>query len=74
MQYEQTNEKVTVMDGLPVAVTGPLSLTEDPQIQRFRKYLLILLGVFLFWNTGRLQILDNRFTGEVNFDQSNFIG
>ncbi|CAF3229750.1 unnamed protein product [Rotaria socialis] len=47
MQYEQTNEKVTVMDGLPVAVTGPLSLTEDPQIQRFRKYLLILLGVFL---------------------------
>jgi hypothetical protein len=47
MQYEQTNEKVTMIDGLPVVITRPLSATEDPQIQRIRKYLLIIVGVFL---------------------------
>ena len=50
MQYQAETEKVAMMDArdmatLHVVTPRPLLLTEDRDIQRTRKILLIILGV-----------------------------
>ncbi|CAF4750166.1 unnamed protein product [Rotaria sp. Silwood1] len=45
MQFEERTEKVLITDGPDLPALQSLSLTEDPQIQRTRKILLIILGV-----------------------------
>jgi hypothetical protein len=47
MQYKPENEKMVMMDGPYIAAPRPLLLTEDHQVQRTRKVLLIILGVLL---------------------------
>jgi hypothetical protein len=47
MQYKPENEKMVIMDGRYIAAPRPLLLTEDYQVQRTRKVLLIILGVCL---------------------------
>ncbi|CAF1405366.1 unnamed protein product [Rotaria sordida] len=47
MQYEPGTDKVAMMDTPYVPTTRPLALAEDPQVQRPRKVLLIMLGICL---------------------------
>jgi hypothetical protein len=47
MQYNQETEKVAMMNSSYMTVPKPLSLTEDHEVQRTRKILIIILGVFL---------------------------
>jgi hypothetical protein len=47
MQYKPENEKMVMMDGPYIAAPRPLFLTEDHQIRRTRKVLIIILGVLL---------------------------
>jgi hypothetical protein len=47
MQYKQETEKVAMMNSSYMTVTKPLSLTEDREVQRTRKILIIILGVCL---------------------------
>ncbi|CAF1269753.1 unnamed protein product [Rotaria sp. Silwood1] len=46
MKYEIENERVGMMNSNS-QVVKTLALVEDPQIQRYRKILLIILGIFL---------------------------
>ncbi|CAF3771104.1 unnamed protein product [Rotaria sp. Silwood1] len=46
MQYKQGSEKVDMINTSYIPVSRPLSLTEDPEIQRTRKILLIILSAF----------------------------
>jgi hypothetical protein len=47
MQYKPENEKVAMVAGPYTPVIRPLSLTEDREVQRTRKILMIILGVCL---------------------------
>ncbi|CAF4243644.1 unnamed protein product, partial [Rotaria sordida] len=47
MQYKQEGEKVGMINTSWIPVSKPLSSTEDPEVQRTRKILLIILGVCL---------------------------
>jgi hypothetical protein len=47
MQYNQETEKVAMMDSSYMTVPKPLLLTEDREVQRTRKILIIILGVCL---------------------------
>ncbi|CAF1418733.1 unnamed protein product [Rotaria sp. Silwood1] len=47
MQYKQESEKVGMINTFWMPVSKPISPAEDPEIQRTRKILLIILGVCL---------------------------
>jgi len=47
MQYKPEAEKVAMMGGPYTPGVQPVSLAEDPQVQRTRKVLMIILGVCL---------------------------
>jgi hypothetical protein len=47
MQYQPGAEKVAMMGGPYVLTSRPLTLAEDPQVQRARKVLLIMFGICL---------------------------
>ncbi|CAF4778520.1 unnamed protein product, partial [Rotaria sp. Silwood1] len=47
MRFEQGSEKVGMINTSSIPVSKPLSVIEDPEIQRTRKILLIILGVCL---------------------------
>ncbi|CAF4837987.1 unnamed protein product [Rotaria sp. Silwood1] len=47
MKYEPGSEKVAMMSGTYPQTTKILTLAEDPNVQRPRKILLIIFGVFL---------------------------
>jgi len=47
MQYKPETEKVAMMGNAYIPVLRPLLLTEDPQVQRTRQILMIILGVCL---------------------------
>ncbi|CAF4167236.1 unnamed protein product, partial [Rotaria sordida] len=47
MKYEPGSEKVVMIGNTYFQATKSLTLTEDPEIQRPRKILLIILGIFL---------------------------
>ncbi|CAF0907571.1 unnamed protein product [Rotaria sordida] len=47
MQYKQGNEKVYMMDGYNQPLSKLFPFNQDPEIQRTRKILLIILGVCL---------------------------
>ncbi len=47
MQHKPENEKMVMMTGPYMAAPRPLLLTEEHQVQRTRKVLLIILGVCL---------------------------
>jgi hypothetical protein len=47
MQYKPENEKMVMMNGPYTDAPRPLLLTEDHQVQRTRKVLIIILGVLL---------------------------
>jgi hypothetical protein len=47
MQYQPETEKVAMMSSSYTPVSKPLSRTEDPQIQRNRKILMVIVGVCL---------------------------
>ena len=52
MQYKAENEKVLMMSPLYTPRVNRMSFKDDPQIQRTRKTLIIILGVCLvssFW-------------------------
>ncbi|CAM4936784.1 unnamed protein product [Rotaria socialis] len=47
MRYAQDNDKVLLIDSPYMPASQPLSLTDDPEIRRTRKILLILLSGIL---------------------------
>ncbi len=47
MQYKPETEKVAMMASPYIPVVRPLPLTEDREVQRTRKILMIIVGVFL---------------------------
>ncbi|CAF2097101.1 unnamed protein product [Rotaria magnacalcarata] len=47
MKHEQGSEQVAMIEDQSMPRVKPLSPTEDPQIQRIRKILLIILGIFI---------------------------
>ncbi len=47
MQYEPGTEKVAMMSGPNNPISRPLTVTENPQLQRSRKILLVMLGICL---------------------------
>jgi hypothetical protein len=47
MQYNQDTDKVAMMNSSYITVPKPLLLTEDREVQRTRKILIIILGVCL---------------------------
>ncbi|CAF1509654.1 unnamed protein product, partial [Adineta steineri] len=47
MQHELGTENVVMMNNSDVSTTRPLELVKDPQLQRSRKILLIILSICL---------------------------
>ncbi|CAF0803910.1 unnamed protein product [Rotaria sordida] len=47
MQYEQGSEKVNIVGAHNTLVAKPLPMNQDPEVQRTRRILLIVLGVCL---------------------------
>ncbi|CAF1266111.1 unnamed protein product [Rotaria sordida] len=62
MQYKQEGEKVGMINTSWIPVSKPLSSTEDPEVQRTRKILLIILGVCL-----NVSLDNDRFAYAENF-------
>ncbi|CAF3671991.1 unnamed protein product [Adineta steineri] len=46
MQHELGTENVVMMNNSDVPTTKPLELVKDPQLQRSRKILLIMIGIY----------------------------
>jgi hypothetical protein len=47
MRYEPGTEKVAMMGGQYTTTIQPVMLTEDPQLKRSRKVLMIMLSICL---------------------------